>query len=100
MGAADVIPFIPIEGVAIEDCVTMARHVGAEIWKRYQIPVYLYEAAATTPERRIPAKPAYAEPGGDLILPLVELASTWSEEIRAEAVTVSRSSTLRRHHGD
>src|SRR6202051_4793303 len=52
MGAADVVPFIPIDGVTIEDCVAMARHVGAEIWKRYQIPVYLYEAAATTPERQ------------------------------------------------
>src|SRR6202161_4393094 len=51
MGAADVVPFIPIEGVSIEDCVAMARHVGAEIWKRYQIPVYLYEAAATSAER-------------------------------------------------
>jgi glutamate formiminotransferase len=52
MGAADVVPFIPIEGVSVEDCVTMARHVGEEIWKRYQIPVYLYESAATTPERQ------------------------------------------------
>ena len=52
MGAADVVPFIPIEGVSIEDCVTMARHVGEEIWNRYQIPVYLYESAATTPERQ------------------------------------------------
>jgi len=52
MGAADVVPFIPIEGVSLEDCVAMARHVGAEIWKRYQIPVYLYEAAATSPERQ------------------------------------------------
>jgi glutamate formiminotransferase len=52
MGAADVIPFIPIEGVTIEDCVAMARHVGAEIAKRFQIPVYLYEAAAATPERQ------------------------------------------------
>ena len=51
MGAADVVPFIPIDSVTIEDCVAMARHVGAEIWKRYQIPVYLYEAAATSPER-------------------------------------------------
>jgi glutamate formiminotransferase / formiminotetrahydrofolate cyclodeaminase len=51
MGAADVVPFIPIDGVTIEDCVAMARHVGEEIWKRHQIPVYLYEAAATTPER-------------------------------------------------
>src|SRR5579872_5885225 len=52
MGAADVIPFIPIDGVTIEDSVTMAKHVGAEIWKRFQIPVYLYEAAATSPERQ------------------------------------------------
>ena len=52
MGAADVVPFVPIEGVSIEDCVAMARQVGAEIWKRYQIPVYLYEVAATTPERQ------------------------------------------------
>ena len=52
MGAADVVPFIPIDGVTIEDCVAMARHVGEQIWKRYQIPVYLYESAATTPERQ------------------------------------------------
>jgi len=39
MGAADVVPFIPIDGVTIEDCVAMARHVGEQIWKRYQIPV-------------------------------------------------------------
>src|SRR6476469_7788347 len=52
MGAADVVPFIPIDGVTIEDCVAMARHVGEQIWKRYQIPVYLYEAAATSPERQ------------------------------------------------
>jgi glutamate formiminotransferase / formiminotetrahydrofolate cyclodeaminase len=52
LGAADVVPFIPIEGVSIEDCITMARHVGEQIWNRYQIPVFLYEAAATTPDRQ------------------------------------------------
>jgi glutamate formiminotransferase len=52
MGAADVIPFIPIEGVTIEDCVAMAKHVGAEISRRFEIPVYLYEAAASSPERQ------------------------------------------------
>jgi glutamate formiminotransferase / formiminotetrahydrofolate cyclodeaminase len=52
MGAADVIPFIPIDGVTLEDCVAMARHVGAEIFKRFGVPVYLYEAAATRPERQ------------------------------------------------
>ena len=52
LGAADVVPFIPIEGVSLEDCVAMARHVGAQIWRRHKIPVYLYEAAATSPERQ------------------------------------------------
>jgi glutamate formiminotransferase len=52
MGATDVVPFIPIDGVTIEDCVAMANHVGEQIWQRYQIPVYLYEAAARTPERQ------------------------------------------------
>ena len=52
MGAADVIPFIPIEGVSLEDCVQIARHVGHEIWKRFKIPIYFYEAAATSPERQ------------------------------------------------
>ncbi len=52
LGAADVVPFIPIEGVTIEDCVAMARQTGEQIWKRYQIPVYLYESAAASPERQ------------------------------------------------
>ena len=52
LGAADVIPFVPVEGVTLEDCAAMARHAGAEIWRRYRVPVYLYEAAATVPERR------------------------------------------------
>jgi glutamate formiminotransferase / formiminotetrahydrofolate cyclodeaminase len=52
MGATDVVPFIPIDGVTIEDCVAMANHVGEQIWRRYQIPVYLYESAARIPERQ------------------------------------------------
>jgi glutamate formiminotransferase len=52
LGAADVIPFIPIEGVTLEDCVAIARRVGEEIWKRYKVPVYLYESAAQRPERQ------------------------------------------------
>jgi glutamate formiminotransferase / formiminotetrahydrofolate cyclodeaminase len=51
MGATDVVPFIPIEGVTIEDCVALARKVGREIWERFRIPVYFYEAAAQRPER-------------------------------------------------
>ncbi len=51
VGATDVLPFIPIDGVTIEDCVALARRVGNEIWKRYRIPVFFYEAAATRPDR-------------------------------------------------
>src|SRR5271168_1150396 len=51
MGATDVIPFIPIEGVTIEDCVALAKKVGREIWERFRVPVYFYEAAAQRPER-------------------------------------------------
>ena len=51
MGATDVVPFIPIEGVTIEDCVALAKKVGREIWERFRIPVYFYEAAAQRPER-------------------------------------------------
>jgi glutamate formiminotransferase/formiminotetrahydrofolate cyclodeaminase len=51
VGAADVIPFIPVHGVTIEDCVALARRVGKEIWSRYRIPVFFYEAAATRPDR-------------------------------------------------
>src|SRR3989440_12295581 len=40
VGAADVVPFIPIEGVTLEDCVTIARYAGAEIWKRHAVTVY------------------------------------------------------------
>jgi glutamate formiminotransferase/formiminotetrahydrofolate cyclodeaminase len=51
VGATDVVPFIPIEGVTIEDCVALARRVGHEIWARYRIPVFFYEAAAMRPNR-------------------------------------------------
>jgi glutamate formiminotransferase/formiminotetrahydrofolate cyclodeaminase len=51
VGATDVLPFIPIDGVSIEDCVALARRVGNEIWKRYRIPIFFYEAAATRPDR-------------------------------------------------
>ena len=51
VGATDVVPFIPIEGVTLDDCVALARRVGNEIWKRHRIPVFFYEAAATRPDR-------------------------------------------------
>ncbi len=51
LGATDVVPFIPIEGVTLEDCVQMAKELAARSGSSYHIPVYLYEAAAQKPER-------------------------------------------------
>ena len=51
LGSTDVVPFIPIEGATLEDCVQMARELGQQVWQQYQVPVYFYEAAATRPER-------------------------------------------------
>jgi glutamate formiminotransferase len=51
IGAADVIPFVPIRGIKLEQCVLLARQAGLEIWLRYNIPVYFYEAAASRPDR-------------------------------------------------
>ena len=52
IGATDVLPFVPVEGVTMENCVKLARHAGAEIWVRYDVPVYFYEEAALRPERK------------------------------------------------
>jgi len=51
IGAADVLPFIPIEGVTLEECVLMAERLGEKLWAKLRLPVYLYEAAARRPER-------------------------------------------------
>ncbi|MDQ6664312.1 MAG: glutamate formimidoyltransferase, partial [Acidobacteriota bacterium] len=50
-GAADVVPFVPVRGVTLEDCAAIARQVGARIWDRLGVPVYFYEAAARSPDR-------------------------------------------------
>ncbi|HEV8594031.1 MAG TPA: glutamate formimidoyltransferase [Thermoplasmata archaeon] len=52
IGALDVLPFIPIRGVTMEECVRLARETGQRIAEELQIPVYLYEAAATRPDRK------------------------------------------------
>jgi len=51
IGAADVIPFVPISGIRLEQCVMLARQAGLEIWRRFGVPVYFYEAAAARPDR-------------------------------------------------
>ena len=52
LGATDVVPFVPVAGVTIEECVRIAESVAEEAWRRFRIPTYLYEAAARRPERR------------------------------------------------
>jgi glutamate formiminotransferase len=52
MGAVDVIPLVPIRGLTMQECVALARDLGAAIAQRHDLPVYLYEKAATAPSRR------------------------------------------------
>ncbi len=52
VGAADVVPFVPLDGSTLEDCVAIAHRAGAEIWRRFRVPVYFYEAAAQHPMRK------------------------------------------------
>jgi len=53
MGAADVVPFVPVEGLTLEDCAELARRTGKRIGEELGIPVFLYEAAASRPDRAI-----------------------------------------------
>ncbi|HEX7283974.1 MAG TPA: glutamate formimidoyltransferase [Vicinamibacterales bacterium] len=52
LGAVDVVPFIPIEGVTMADCVALAKTIAADVSLRFRLPVYLYEDAASTPARK------------------------------------------------
>jgi len=52
LGAVDVVPFVPIEGATMADCVALAADVGAEVARRHNLPVFLYEEAARVPARR------------------------------------------------
>ena len=51
IGAADVIPFVPVSGVSLAECAMLARQAGIQIWGRYGVPVYFYGAAAARPDR-------------------------------------------------
>lgn len=52
MGAVDVVPFIPIEGVTMDACVALAKAVAADVASRWSVPMYLYEEASTNPARK------------------------------------------------
>src|SRR5436190_6657912 len=51
IGATDVVPFVPLSGATMDDCIAIAKRLGERVGKELNIPVYLYEAAATRPER-------------------------------------------------
>lgn len=51
IGAADVVPFVPLSGITLEECAALARQLGERVGRELQIPVYLYEAAATRADR-------------------------------------------------
>src|SRR5262245_48356334 len=52
LGAVDVVPFVPIEGITMEECIALAKEVGAAIAERFGVPVYLYEEASANPLRK------------------------------------------------
>ena len=52
LGAVDVVPFIPIEGVTMADCVALAKAIAADVAERFSLPVYLYEDASANPARK------------------------------------------------
>ena len=52
LGAVDVVPFVPISGVTMEDCVRLAHEYGERVSRDFNIPLYLYEAAAASPDRK------------------------------------------------
>jgi glutamate formiminotransferase len=52
VGAADVIPFVPLAGATLADCVKIANRAGEELWRRFGVPVYFYESAARSERRR------------------------------------------------
>lgn len=52
IGALDVLPFVPLEGIDLEECAALAVEAAEEIWRRYRLPAYLYEAAARRPDRK------------------------------------------------
>src|SRR6202158_888320 len=51
IGAADVVPFVPVSGISLAECAMLARQAGLQIWRRYGVPVYFYGAAAARPDR-------------------------------------------------
>jgi glutamate formiminotransferase / 5-formyltetrahydrofolate cyclo-ligase len=52
LGAVDVVPFVPIEDVTLQECVALAKETAADVAARFQVPVFLYEDASENPQRK------------------------------------------------
>jgi glutamate formiminotransferase/formiminotetrahydrofolate cyclodeaminase len=91
MGATDVCPFIPVEGATMEDCVAIARSLGRRVGEELAIPVYLYEAAATRPERRSLAEIRKGEYEG---LPAKLADPAWKPDFGAASFNTRSGATV------
>jgi glutamate formiminotransferase len=89
VGAADVVPFVPLDGSRLEDCVAMAHRAGEEIWRRFSVPVYFYAAAAKVPSRQ--RLETVRKPGFDGQLPDI---GDIAEHVTAGAVMVGARNFL------
>ncbi|HYI97480.1 MAG TPA: glutamate formimidoyltransferase [Bryobacteraceae bacterium] len=113
IGATDVLPFVPISGVTMEDCVAIAHAVGEEIWKKHTIPVYFYEHAASKPEgkrleniRRGHFAPDIGGPGrhptaGATVVGAREFLIAYNINLETESVSVAKNiaQTIRESSG-
>ncbi|HEX5042391.1 MAG TPA: glutamate formimidoyltransferase [Candidatus Polarisedimenticolaceae bacterium] len=91
MGATDVCPFVPLAGATMDDCVAIARRLGERVGRELGIPVYLYEAAATSPERRSLADIRAGEYEG---LPLKLADPAWSPDFGPAAFHARAGATV------
>jgi len=105
VGAADVIPFVPVFGACLEDCIELAQALGRRLWDALRVPVFFYEAAAVTVERRrlesvrrfarSGAEPDIGagrhETGGATVVGAREFLIAWNINLRTRDVEFARN---------
>src|ERR1043166_8730874 len=91
MGACDVLPFVPIRGVSVEECVALAHEAGERVWRELGIPVYFYESAAKGPERAPDVGEARLHPtAGALVVGVRPLLVAYNVTLNTRDVSVAR----------
>ncbi|MBS1766562.1 MAG: glutamate formimidoyltransferase [Acidobacteria bacterium] len=91
MGATDVCPFVPVEGLSMEDCAELARRLGRRVGEELGIPVYLYEAAASKPERK---NLAFVREGEYEALPKKAQDPAWKPDFGPHAFNAKAGATV------